>query len=662
MGAQPHIPSEAAPELAGGQPPPAERRSLDIGVPRFAGLSFQSRVAVVALVTAVAVLSAACALFMLQQWRTERALFLQSQTHIAAIAATEAAEAVGAGDGRAAAVAVNALRSDPRISSAQMVDRSGRIIAGFERPLRHIAGQGAPMFVEAPVIYQGRLVASIELRSTPDGLMGLLPRFISMGGALFFVAAGLALFMGRWLAGRLTRPVERLSLAMQAVAASGDFAQRVRHGENDEFGRLTHSFNELLAQLERNDIALRATLEALVEARDAAETANVLKSQFLANMSHEIRTPLNGVLAMAQIMAMGELSDTQRERLTVVRQSGESLLAVLNDVLDLSKIEAGRMELEETEFDMAELARTLQAAHAPVAEGKGLGFAVELAERAAGRRRGDPARLQQILNNLTSNALKFTARGEVRVIIDGAGPDGAEGLSMVVRDTGIGIPPDKLPMLFQKFMQVDASTTRQFGGTGLGLAICRELAQLMGGEVWAESAPGEGSSFFVRLPLARAAEGAAEASAAEAPPSLHGRALKVLAAEDNATNQIVLKTVMATFGMHIDVVEDGRRAVDAWAEGDYDLILMDVQMPVMDGLAATQAIRALEARSGRPRTPIVALSANAMTHQIREYLAAGMDLHVAKPLQLSKLHQALEEAMRLRAEAPPARDGDVKSA
>ncbi len=626
---------------------PEPLRPIDSGLP-WRGLSFQSRIGVVALLTAVAVLLCACLLFMLQQWRTERAHFLQNQTVLAQIAAREAGAAMQSANPENLAISLDALKAHPRVASAELLDEHGRRLAGFSRSIPHAAG-----FVRLQAPVTGRR-ETVVLRSAPEGLVALLPRFISMGGALFFMAAGLALFMGRWLASRLTRPVDRLSRAMEEVAGSSDFARRVVHGEDDEFGRLTDSFNGLLAQLQRNDRELRATMDALVDARDAAEAANVLKSHFLANMSHEIRTPLNGVLAMAQIMAMGDLAPAQRERLSVIHQSGEALLMVLNDILDLSKIEAGRMELEETEFDVHELADTLRAAHGPVAAKKGLSFSVDVTARAEGARRGDPARLQQILNNLLSNAVKFTQAGEVRVAIDGEGEDGAEGLRISVTDTGIGIPESKLPLLFQKFMQVDGSTTRRFGGTGLGLAICRELGQLMGGNVWAESVQGVGSTFFVSVPLARS--GSATDRSADGQPRASGGEgrlveLKVLAAEDNPTNQLVLKTIMSTFGLDVDMVPDGEEAVEAWRAGAYDLILMDIQMPNLDGIAATRQIRAAEVANGRRRTPIIALSANAMTHQVKSYLEAGMDLHVAKPIQLQKLQEALEWVLSGRAEA-----------
>ena len=626
------------------------------------GLTFQSRVAVVALVTAVVVLMGACMLFMLQQWRTERAHFVQSQQTLARISASEISAAFVRGDRAEGLESLNALKDDPRLLSARLLGPNGQPAPGFNPIVKPAVSPGEDVIsVKAPVSLGPAGEGSLVLTVQPEGPGVLLPRFVSMGGALFFVAAGMALFMGRWLAGRLTRPVDRLSRVMHEVAGSGDFTRRVVHGDHDEFGRLTDSFNALLGDLESHDRALHETMDELVEARDAAEAANVLKSHFLANMSHEIRTPLNGVLAMAQIMAMGEMAPKQRERLGVIRQSGEALLTVLNDILDLSKIEAGRMELEDADFDTEDVARKLEAAHQPAAVAKGLSFSVELTPTARGVRRGDAVRLQQVLNNLLANAVKFTHVGEVRMLIDGEGQDGEGGLKISITDTGIGVPSDKLPLLFQKFSQVDSSTTRQFGGTGLGLAICRELAQLMGGNVWAESIQGIGSTFFVSLPMHRvSADSRGQTPDQEAhhtPSAAEISSLRILAAEDNATNQLVLKTVISTFGLDVDIVPDGQKAVEAWTSGGYDLILMDIQMPVMDGITATREIRAIEARTGRPRTPIIALSANAMVHQVKEYLNAGMDMHVAKPIQLAKLHDALERVLteaEARAQAPAA--------
>ena len=263
---------------------------------------------------------------------------------------------------------------------------------------------------------------------------------------------------------------------------------------------------------------------------------------------------------------------------------------------------------------------------------------------------GRPGAPSSDLANLISNALKFTSEGGVRVEVDGAGEDGADGIRIIVRDTGIGMPAEKLPLLFQKFTQLDASTTRQFGGTGLGLSICHELATLMGGEVRAESVEGEGSTFIILLPLTRVAtiQEVGPAQSEDELPDDQGRVLRILAAEDNPTNQMVLSTIIQIFGADLTLVDNGQAAVEAWAAGDYDVILMDIQMPVLDGIGATRAIRAAEVAERRSRTPIVALSANAMVHQVKEYLAVGMDGHVAKPIELPKLHAALEGALASR--------------
>ncbi|HXA38624.1 MAG TPA: ATP-binding protein [Phenylobacterium sp.] len=382
---------------------------------------------------------------------------------------------------------------------------------------------------------------------------------------------------------------------------------------------------------------------ALLNAKEEAESATRAKSAFLATMSHEIRTPLNGVLGMAQAMAMGEVTQQQRERLDVIRQSGESLLAILNDVLDLSKIEAGKLELEQAEFDIDELSRGAIGAFAATAQAKGLSFELKVQRGARGVYRGDSVRVRQILYNLVSNALKFTDKGGVKVAVSRKGAR----LSIAVRDTGIGIAPENLTSLFQKFEQADASTTRRYGGTGLGLAICRDLAELMGGAIRAESTLGEGATFIVELPLTRLAAAPSKPvpPPADARPRADGVAIRVLAAEDNGMNQLVLRTLLEQVGLDPVIVDNGRAAVEAWAREPWDLILMDVQMPEMDGPTATGVIRARERAEGRPRTPIVALTANAMSHQVAEYLRTGMDDFVAKPIEAARLYDVIQRTL-----------------
>jgi PAS domain S-box-containing protein len=394
--------------------------------------------------------------------------------------------------------------------------------------------------------------------------------------------------------------------------------------------------------------------EAALRSAEEAQAANTAKSGFLATVSHEIRTPMNGVLGMAQAMAADELTPRQRVRLEVIQRSGETLLSILNDVLDLSKIEAGKLELEEAEFDISEVAASAYNAFAEMAARRSLAYDLTIEEGARGRWRGDATRVRQILYNLISNAVKFTHSGTVQVRI---WRETVGALRLAVTDTGIGVPLDRVSQLFGKFVQADTSTTRRYGGSGLGLAICHELVERMGGAIEVRSVVDEGSCFSVRLPLPQIMGTVIEAQAPSEEPAGEGlQALRVLAAEDNEVNQLVLKTLLAQIGIEPVIVENGQQAVEAWEAERWDLILMDVQMPVMDGPTATKAIRAREAARGLARTPIIALTANAMSHQLAEYTAAGMDGLVAKPIEVSKLWGALELAIQL------ASDGETGAA
>ncbi len=388
-----------------------------------------------------------------------------------------------------------------------------------------------------------------------------------------------------------------------------------------------------------NDISdLKRDAAALAEARDAAEAANRAKSEFLANMSHEIRTPLNGVIGISEALASTGLDQRQREMLQLVQSSSATLKQLLSDILDLARVESGRMEITCEPFDLGQTMREAGRLYADAAETKGLTLQIEIAPDAEGWVSGDCVRLKQVLTNLVSNAVKFTERGLVSLSAARRG----DFMRFTVEDTGIGFDPAQRDRLFQRFEQADGATTRRFGGSGLGLPICRQLTEMMGGTLDCESEPGGGSAFLLDLPLIPTA---APAHVQPIPATDLGRPIRVLLADDHAVNRRVVELILEPAGAELVAAETGFEALSRFRAEPFDIVLMDMQMPVMDGLTATKEIRLHEATMGLDPTPVIMLTANALPEHIAAGAAAGADAHLAKPFSAADLIQAVSTAV-----------------
>ncbi|MEI7609900.1 MAG: ATP-binding protein, partial [Rhodospirillaceae bacterium] len=406
-----------------------------------------------------------------------------------------------------------------------------------------------------------------------------------------------------------------------------------------------------LRQRSFDDQVERST-RALVQARHQAEAASRAKSAFLAMMSHEVRTPITSVLGMAELLRGTDLTDEQSGYLDALASSTRSLLTILNDVLDISKIEADKITLELDEFPLHAAVRDVTALSLGIAQAKGLALDCTIADDVPAAVVGDSSRLKQVLYNLVGNAIKFTEAGSVglRLSVDGRNGDTVV-LRAEVSDTGIGIAPEETERLFKPFSQVDLSTTRRFGGTGLGLAITKRLVELMGGEIGVESEAGRGSRFWFTLPVTlpeRRDEAAPPAAAPTAEPGPAARSLRILLAEDNRINRMLLRSMLTKFGYRVEAVENGRQALEAMTAGDFDAVLMDMQMPEMDGEEATRAIRALP--PPKCDVPVLALTADVMAEHRDRYLRAGINDLLGKPIDWDALRAALEAHV---AAAPP---------